>query len=441
MDFDQSLHELEQFSQFFRNDIEIPIEKYTIDFPNSKNLQQNKSSQEISIQPQSKVQTISSSIPLTDDTDIKKKKEEKPRKKVDEKCKCFFAIIKPADSPKGTRQTLLYSPPYIEIYERYTQDINNENLNFQMEVLPSNAEITYEGRHIYIKTNQTEREYTLKSKRDVFENIVSSEYKTPLIPFILSILGCESLPPTPQMALDFLYNTIYTDSFLISFNYLPQELLVSDNEDVDYIKCWVQASDPILDSIISQLFRIFLNTHHWQEEFNPLEEFPFQVAAKILEMDNEFSRFIDNMCNATDKVKTYLATLETMPFNQRSLMLFHLIYFEAQKKYPDSQAGARMVSLALFDSALYPAVREMKPSQNLSEMNNLITFAQTAVCLDQLKQYERILSVFKKQPKDFEPVRRGQSTFDAFLKLLDLVGKYPSEFLNVARRVDLEESA
>ena len=159
-------------------------------------------------------------------------------------------------------------------------------------------------------------------------------------------------------------------------------------------------------------------------------------------MDTEFSKFVDVMCNATsDKVRIYLTTLESMPFNQRSLMLFHLIYFEAQKKFPDSQAGARMVSLALFDSALYPAVREKKPSQNLSEMNNLITFAQTAVCLDQLKQYERILSVFKKQPKDYEPVRRGQSTFDAFLKLLDLVGQYPSEFLNVARRVDLEESA
>ena len=441
MDFDKDLHELEQFSQFFRNEVEVPIEKYTLDFQNSKTLQQSKSSQDLSIQQPSKVQTISSSIPVNDDSDLKKKKEEKPRKKVEDKCKCFFAIIKPADAQKGTRQTLLYAPPYIEIYEKYIQDSTNDNINFQMEVLPSNAEITYEGRHIYIKANQTEREYTLKSKRDIFENIVSSEYKTPLIPFILSILGCESLPPTPQMALSFLYNTIYTDSFLISFNYLPQELLIRNSDD-DYIKYWVQASDPILDSIISQLFRIFLNTHHWQDEFNPLEEFPFQVAAKILEMDTEFSKFVDVMCNATsDKVRIYLTTLESMPFNQRSLMLFHLIYFEAQKKFPDSQAGARMVSLALFDSALYPAVREKKPSQNLSEMNNLITFAQTAVCLDQLKQYERILSVFKKQPKDYEPVRRGQSTFDAFLKLLDLVGQYPSEFLNVARRVDLEESA
>ena len=440
MNFEQNYRELEQFSQFFRTAIEIPIEKYTLELPKTTKATTNKTDEE-STQPTKKVQTISSSIPVSDDSNAKKKKEEKNRRKVDESCKCFFAIIKPIGSPKGTRQTLMYAPPYIEIYEKYVQDKNNENLNFQMEVLPSNAEITYEGRHIYIKANQAEREYTLKSKRDIFENIVSSEFKTPLIPFILSILGCESLPPTPQMTLSFLYNTIYTDSFLLSFNYFPPELLVSDTDDTDYLKCWVQASDPILDSIISQLFRNFYNTHNWQDEFNPLEEFPFQIAAKILEMDSDYTKLIDAMCNATsDKVRTYLTNLEMMPFNPRTQMLFHLIYFEAQKKFPDSQAGARMVSLALFDSSLYPSVREKKPTQDLSEMNNLVTFAQKAVCLDQLKQYEQILSVFKKQPKDYEPAKRGQTTFDSFLKLLDLVGKYPSEFLNVARRVDLEEN-
>ena len=433
MDFEQVLNTLEQYSQFFRQPIEIPIEKYSIDPQLPK--AETKKTDSKNEKPENKVQTISSTIPV--DEAEKDKKKENHRNIVNPSCKCFFALIKPKGAEKGKRVMLLYSPPFIEILDEMQGENPDDPPRFEMEVVPSNAEISYEGRFLYITSNQVEREFTIKSKRDIFENIVTSEFKTPLVPFILSILGCERLPPTPQMTLAFLYKTIYTDSFLRSFNYLSPDLLVSADPDEDILKSWVQASDPILDAIISKLFREFFQEHNWEEDFDVLKEFPFKVAGKIMEMDADFEKFVTKMSNAvSDKVESYLSGLEGMPFNQRTLMLLHLIYDEANKRFPDSQAPGRMVSDAIFKAALLPSVAQKKPSQDLSDLNNIISFSQTAVCLDQLKRYEQILRVFRHQPRDYEPVKRGQTTFEAFLKLLALVGEHPSEFLNVARRLD-----
>ena len=73
-------------------------------------------------------------------------------------------------------------------------------------------------------------------------------------------------------------------------------------------------------------------------------------------------------------------------------MILHIIYYETSLKYPDSQFPLKMVSIALFNASIHPLALEKNPVFSIEELKYLLEFQQTAIALDNLKKYEKILS-------------------------------------------------
>lgn len=417
MEFEQILSELAQFNAFFKGEVEIPIEKYTMTMPS---LQQTDPTEKN--QPENKVQTISTTIPGNTKTDDTSKQKQKEKTIISSKCKCFYVILKPEGSAKGSRCLLLYAPPYCAILDESKPEL---------EVLPANSEFSIEDRYLYIVTSFSERKYSIKSKLDVFQNIIRSEFKYSTVPYILSKLGCDKDLTVESMCETFIYSTIYSESFFLSFYFMDPKLYSKP----ELIENWVKACMPMIDTVMGRLFDIFINDVDITSIKNPLELFPFLVVNQILSMDEQFKDYVKIIAeaNVPDLCSFYLRCLESQPFNQRSLMILHLLHFETSIKYPDSQYPLKMVSMAMYDSALLPMALNINPNFRQAELKNLIEFQQTAIALDNLTKYEKILGLFRKQPRDYEPPRRGATAADGLDEILKYVGSFPSEYLRVAR--------
>ena len=212
---------------------------------------------------------------------------------------------------------------------------------------------------------------------------------------------------------------------------LPEKLIDSP----DLLESWVRASDPILDEILSMLYEQYFSVMQKEKTTFQKSEFVFKVSVQILSMDETYNNMLSALSKSNGNfVFSYLRLMETVPFNNRTFMMLHLLYTEANKRFPDTQAPSRVLSSTICDGHLLANLKVLAPKANLSELTNLVSFAQTAVSLEDLKRYESILNQYKKQPKDFEPVRRGALTFEAFTQLLLFAEKIPLEFVNIFRR-------
>ncbi|EAY14899.1 hypothetical protein TVAG_380090 [Trichomonas vaginalis G3] len=417
MEFEQILSELAQFNTFFKGDVEIPIKKYTI--TRQINQSMPPETQEQNSSPQT--QNTTTPAPRTSSASKDDVKKIKDKYVISSKCKCFFISVKLEGSPKGSRNLLFYAPPYCALMDESIPEL---------EVLPSNTEFTFEDRYITVTTSFSERRFSIKSKLDIFKNIIQTDFNSASVPFLLSILGCDRRLSVNTMAETFVYNTLYNDNFLLSFYFLPAEL----NSTPEVIENWVKASMPMIDSLMAQLYHIFINDKDITRIKNPTRLFPFLVTKQILSMDEYFMQFVTFLSGTTiDLCNTFLRGLEQVTFNARTLMILHIIYYETSLKYPDSQFPLKMVSIALFNASIHPLALEKNPVFSIEELKYLLEFQQTAIALDNLKKYEKILSQYKKQPRDYEPARRGATSTDAFEYILGVAEKNVSQFLNVSR--------
>lgn len=417
MSADPILDEIRIYRDFFEKPIALPLEK-NMKEDDAPIITQQKSTKKA--KPKTQESEISVSESIKDNHNY-----------ITPDCKCFFISIKPDKSASGVRQTLLYAYPYCAI-------LNEDPL--ELEILPKETKYYIEGRNIFVVLNRTERKYSIKSKLEMVNTITSGSYQTYLIPFFMSALANGWTPPTRthedkinHITSTFFYKTIYCEEFLESFAYLPNKY----RDDSDLLDSWVRAADPMMDKVIESLAERYFRNKTFDRITYDHDNFLFKIACQMLSMDENFNSFANVMATCqSNHINFYLRNLETCPFNDRSQMLLHLLFAEAQKAFPETAAAGLIVSLTIFHGSLLPIVAEINPNQDLSDVQPLAEFTQTTIRLEQLKLYEKILTMFRQQPGSYVPVRKGAYAYDGFCALMKCAEKDPNAFLNAARNYE-----
>ena len=341
------------------------------------------------------------------------------RIEIDPTCQVFFALVKPKGAQQGSRVIFMYAPPLYAIFDQTKEEL---------EMIPTTTKFYLEGRFLILVNNGRERAFSIKVDEKRFYDLLSNKSKDKLLQFCYFCQLNRYLLPPVFLTNPFYNNVVNQDRFYVMLSHFPVDAF-----NREYMDNYVRAVDPMMDTVLEQLVRDFLDPLEVDISKAPKNKFVFKFLHTVLRVDDTFGNLKTGIEKSRKPQEALILGIESQQFNDRTKMALHILYSETAKHFPGMDTAGKLTASVIISSVVDYLLEKNLPSK-VEAIQSIDGFNRGILSTTMYRRYVKSIDLFAQQPQFYQLTKKGTFSFESFVVLLHFVWSNINKFVFILEK-------